>query len=109
VQSTYSEVAPVAIQNMEAKKGDANKLTKKEILVNLLFIFHTLEDDHKKKDVLVAVLSHHTINDQTKLPCLRVVPILAQATEWNADESPCYLGVSMGKSPALPMCDMDDL
>jgi hypothetical protein len=93
VQSTYSEVALVAIRKLKSKNGDATKLTKKEILAILFFVFHTLEDDKKKKDVLVAVLSHHTRKDQTKLPCLRLVPRLAQATSWEADESPVYLGV----------------
>jgi hypothetical protein len=102
-------VAPVAIRKLKAKNGDATKLTKKEILAILFFVFHTLEGDKKKKDARVAVLSHHTINDQTKLPCLRLVPSLAQATAWDADESPFYLGIRMDQSSTVPMCGMDDL
>jgi hypothetical protein len=62
-------VAPVAIQNLKAKNDDATKLTKKEILAILFFVFHTLEDDKKKKDVIFAVFSHRAIQYQTKLPC----------------------------------------
>jgi hypothetical protein len=109
VQSTYSEVAAVAIRKLKANNGEATKLTKKEMLAIVFFVFHTLEDDIKKKDVLVAVLSHHAIKDQIKLTCLRLVPSLAQATLWDADESPFYLGVSMDESATVPMCDMDDL
>jgi hypothetical protein len=78
-------VAPVAIRKLKVNNGDAAKLTKKEILAILFFVFHTLKDEKKKNDVLVAVLSHHTIKDHTKLPCLRLVPSLAQATSWDAD------------------------
>jgi hypothetical protein len=99
----------VAIRKLKANNGDAARLTKKEIIVILFFVFHTLEDDKKKKGVLLAVMSHHTIKDQTKLPCLRLMPSLAQATSWDADESPFYLGFSMDQSAAVPMCDMDDL
>jgi hypothetical protein len=63
VQSMHSEVVPVAIQRLKANNGDATKLTKKEILAILFFVFHTLEEDKKKKDVRVAVLSHHTRKD----------------------------------------------
>jgi hypothetical protein len=51
--SMCSEVAPVAIQKLKAKNGDATKLTKKEFLVILFFVFYTLEDDKKKNYVLV--------------------------------------------------------
>jgi hypothetical protein len=108
VQSTYSEVAPVVIQKVRANNGDATKLTKKEILTTLFFVFHTLEEDKKKKDLLVSVFSHHARKDQTKLPCLRLVLHLAQAKSWDADESPLYLGISMDQSAAMPMCDMED-
>jgi hypothetical protein len=108
VHSTYSEVVPVAILKLKAQNGDATKLTKKEILAILFFIFHTLEEDKNKKDLLVAVLSHRARKYQTKLPCLRLVPRIAQATSWNADESQFYLGISMDQSAAVPMCDMED-
>jgi hypothetical protein len=102
-------VAPLTIRKLKAKNSDATKLTKKEILSILFFVFHTLEDDKKMKDVRVSVLIHHAINDQTKLPFMRLVPILPQATAWDADESPFYLGVSMYQSSAVSMCDMEDL
>jgi hypothetical protein len=109
VHSTYSEVAPVAIRKLKAKNDDVKNLTKKEILTILFFVFHTLEDEKNKKDVWVAVLSHHTIKDQTKLPYLPLVPSLAQATAWDADESPLYLGISVDQSAAVPMCDTEDM
>jgi hypothetical protein len=65
-------VAPVATQKLKTKNGDATKLTKKEILAILFFIFHTLKDDKNKKDVIAAVFIHSAIKDQTKLPCLRL-------------------------------------
>jgi hypothetical protein len=108
VQSTYSEVAPVAIRKLKAKNGDATKYTKKEIIAVLFFVFYTLEEDKNKKDVIVAVLIHHAGNYHTKFPCLRLVPRLAQAIAWDADESPFYLGTSMDKSATVPMCDMED-
>jgi hypothetical protein len=108
VQSTYSEVVPVAIRKLKANNGDATKLTKKEILAILFFVFHTLEEDKKKKDMLVVLLSHRTKKDHAKLPCLHLVPRLAQATAWDADESPFYLGISMDQSAAVPICDMED-
>jgi hypothetical protein len=109
VQYTYREVAPVAIRKLKANNGDVTKLTKKDILAILFFVFHTLEDGKKKHYVLVAVLSYHAIKEQTKLLCMCLVPSLAQATAWDADESQFYLGVSMDESAAVPMCDMDDL
>jgi hypothetical protein len=45
VQFTYSEVALVAIRKLKANNGDATKLTKKEILAILFFVFLTLGDD----------------------------------------------------------------
>jgi hypothetical protein len=108
VQLTYTEVSPVAIRKLKAKNGDATKLTKKEILDILFFVFRTIVEDKKKKDVLVSVLNHHAIKDQIKLTCLRLMPRLDQATSWDADESPFYLGISMGQSAAVPMCDMED-
>jgi hypothetical protein len=59
VHLTYNEVSPVFIRKLKEKNGDAAKLTKKEILTILFFVFHTLKEDQKKKDVIVAVLSHH--------------------------------------------------
>jgi hypothetical protein len=109
VQSTYNEVATSAIRKLKANNGDATKLTKKEILAIVFFVFCTLEDNKKKKDMIVALLSHHTIKDHTNLLCLRLVPSLAQATSWDADESPFYLGVGMDQSAAVPMCDMENL
>jgi hypothetical protein len=102
-------VAPVAIRKLKAKNGDAANLIKKEILAIRFFVFHTLEDDKKKKDVLLAVLIHHTIKDHIKLPFLRLVSSLPQATAWDAEESPFYLGVGMDQSANVPMCDMEDL
>jgi hypothetical protein len=102
VQSTYSEVAPVAIRKLKANNGDATKLTQNETLAILFFVFHTPEEDKKKKDVVVAVLSHRARKEQTKLPCLRLVSRLAQTTAWGADESQFYLGVSMDQSDAVP-------
>jgi hypothetical protein len=109
VQSTYSEVAPVAIRKLKAKKGDATKLTQKEILAILFFVFHAIEDDEKKNNVLVAVLIRHAIKDQKNLPCLHLVPCLAKATAWDADESPFYLGISMEQSSAVSIFDMEDI
>jgi hypothetical protein len=81
-------VAAVPIRKLKANNSDATKLTKEEILAILFFVFHTLKDDKKKKDMRVAVLSHQTIKDQTNLPCMYLVPSLPQATAWDADESP---------------------
>jgi hypothetical protein len=79
VPSLYSEVAPVVIRKLKAKNGDLTKLTKKEILAILFFVFHTLEDDKKNKDVIVAVLSHHAIKaKQSSHACVWCRSLLKQ-------------------------------
>jgi hypothetical protein len=70
---TYHTMAPAAVSKLETTNGDTTKVTKKELLSILACVFHALEDDKKKKDVLVEYLMKLAEKEPTKLPCL-VIP-----------------------------------
>jgi hypothetical protein len=56
IQIAYRSLAPAAVSKLERKGDEATTLTKNEILCIIFAIFHTLEDDKKKKGTLVDIV-----------------------------------------------------
>jgi hypothetical protein len=69
-QLEYRALAPVALDRLQTKNDDLNKITKKEIPSIMLSVFLVLDDNTIKKDLLMGPFVKCYEKSRTKIPFL---------------------------------------
>jgi hypothetical protein len=61
-------LAPAALNRLQTKNGELNKIIKKEILSIMLSVFLVLDDDKMNKDILMDAFMKCYEKSPTKIP-----------------------------------------
>jgi hypothetical protein len=89
-QLEYHTLAPVALEKMQGKNGELNKITKNKILSMIYFYFLIWGNDKKNKPLVLAAFMHCYLKAPEKIPfhvwCTDASPAPLATIAWEEEE-----------------------